>query len=116
MERCQGWEQPTVLDASSLRNLIRRRLTRRTLFQASGAGVATALLFLALALGLVGVISANVPLLLWAVALGALTGAASAWSRLAWIRPRSTASARVGCSSRATPTGGTLQKTRAPAS
>jgi uncharacterized protein (DUF58 family) len=35
-------------------------------------------------LGLVGVVGANVPLLLWAVALGALTGAASAWSRLAW--------------------------------
>lgn len=33
-----------MLDASSLRNLIRRRLTRRTLFQASGAGVATALI------------------------------------------------------------------------
>jgi len=30
------------------------------------------------------VISGNVPLLLWAVALGALTGAAGAWSRLAW--------------------------------
>jgi uncharacterized protein (DUF58 family) len=30
------------------------------------------------------VVSANVPLLLWAVGLGALTGAAAAWSRLAW--------------------------------
>jgi uncharacterized protein (DUF58 family) len=30
------------------------------------------------------VIAGNVPLLLWAVALGALAGAASAWSRLAW--------------------------------
>jgi alkaline phosphatase len=44
MQRRQGWEQPTVLDASLLRNLIRRRLTRRTLFQAGGAGVATALI------------------------------------------------------------------------
>jgi uncharacterized protein (DUF58 family) len=35
-------------------------------------------------LGLAGVVAGNVPLLLWAVALGSLTGAASAWSRLAW--------------------------------
>src|SRR5215510_3886423 len=34
----------TMLDGQALRDLIRRRLTRRTLFRAGGAGVATALI------------------------------------------------------------------------
>src|SRR6266508_3328298 len=36
-------EEQLMLDGAALRNLIRRRLTRRPLFRAGGAGVATAL-------------------------------------------------------------------------
>jgi alkaline phosphatase len=43
-QRRHGWRADSMLDAAALRDLIRRRLTRRTLFRAGGAGVATALI------------------------------------------------------------------------
>src|SRR5437588_12849752 len=51
-----------------------------------------ALLFLAAVVAVAGVASGSTPLVMWATAVGAITAAAMAWSRLAWIGVDVTAS------------------------